>query len=219
MAIIQPGGSGGSGVVLPVSIANGGTGKTTAAAAFNALSPLTTAGDLIYENATPAAARLALGTSGQVVGVGSSIPAWLYPPGYELNYTQITSNANITDTSESTATALISPGAITFDGTPVMVEFFTSLLSVPTAAAGNESIVTLFEGSTQITRLAYARDTLTANANQQTVLAHYRFTPSSGSHTYKICGFVSSTTGTPTITASSGGTGGNPPAFVRFTKV
>jgi len=41
-----------------VAIANGGTGQTTAASAFNALDPMTTTGDLIYESAANTAARL-----------------------------------------------------------------------------------------------------------------------------------------------------------------
>lgn len=45
-----------TGVVLP---ANGGTGQTTAAAAFNALSPMNTTGDTEYESAPNTAARLA----------------------------------------------------------------------------------------------------------------------------------------------------------------
>jgi hypothetical protein len=181
--------------------------------------PMTTEGDIIIENATPAPARLALGAAGTVLGQASSLPAWVYPPGFEINYTQITSSASITDTSEATATALISPGAITFDGGIVLVEFFTVLLACPTAAATNTSTVTLFEGSTQITRLATAKGIVTGAVNTPTVLAHYRFTPSSGSHTYKVCGFATSTTGTPAITAGAGGTGANPPAYVRFTKV
>jgi hypothetical protein len=59
-----------------IAIAHGGTGQTTAIAAFDALSPMTTAGDLIYENATPTAARLAIGTAGQVLTVVSGLPAW-----------------------------------------------------------------------------------------------------------------------------------------------
>jgi hypothetical protein len=60
-----------------VAIANGGTGQTTANAAFNALSPMTTAGDMIYENATPTATRLPIGTSGQYLNVsGAGIPQW-----------------------------------------------------------------------------------------------------------------------------------------------
>ncbi len=39
---------------------------------------MTTAGDMLIENATPAAARLAAGTAGQVLGVAGSplLPAW-----------------------------------------------------------------------------------------------------------------------------------------------
>jgi hypothetical protein len=62
-----------------IAIAHGGTGQTTAASAFVALSPLTTAGDIIYENATPAPARLAIGSTGQVLTVVSGLPAWVNP--------------------------------------------------------------------------------------------------------------------------------------------
>lgn len=59
-----------------VTVAQGGTGQTTAAAAFNALNPMTTVGDIIYEGTGPAAARLGIGTEGQVLSVASGIPAW-----------------------------------------------------------------------------------------------------------------------------------------------
>ena len=59
-----------------IAIAHGGTGQTTANAAFNALSPMTTAGDIIYENATPIAARLGIGSTGQVLTVIAGLPAW-----------------------------------------------------------------------------------------------------------------------------------------------
>lgn len=62
---------------LPVS--NGGTGQTSAASAFAALSPLTTAGDLLYENATPTDARLPIGTTGQLLTVVAGLPAWSSP--------------------------------------------------------------------------------------------------------------------------------------------
>ncbi len=60
----------------PLPISEGGTGQTTAAAAFAALSPLTTAGDIIYENNTPAPANLPIGTTGQVLTVVAGLPAW-----------------------------------------------------------------------------------------------------------------------------------------------
>src|ERR1700677_1313759 len=68
-----------SGVTATVgvnSIAGGGTGQTTAAAAFNALSPMTTTGDMIYETSASTAARLSVGTNGQVLTVAAGIPTW-----------------------------------------------------------------------------------------------------------------------------------------------
>lgn len=60
----------------PISIANGGTGQATANAGFNALSPMTTEGDIIYGAASGAATRLAKGTNGQVLSLVAGIPAW-----------------------------------------------------------------------------------------------------------------------------------------------
>ena len=63
-----------------VAIANGGTGSTTAAAAFNALNPMTTTGDILYEASPTVAARLAIGSTGQILTVSGGIPAWSAPP-------------------------------------------------------------------------------------------------------------------------------------------
>ena len=59
-----------------LAIANGGTGQTTATTAFDALSPMTTVGDIIYEDTGPTATRLPIGTSGQVLTVSGGIPSW-----------------------------------------------------------------------------------------------------------------------------------------------
>lgn len=62
-------------------IANGGTGQTTKAAAFDALSPMTTGGDLIYGGASGTGTRLANGTSGQVLTSNgtTTAPSWQTP--------------------------------------------------------------------------------------------------------------------------------------------
>jgi hypothetical protein len=59
-----------------VAIANGGTGQTTANAAYNALSPMTTTGDITYEATGGIATRLPIGTAGQVLTVASGLPSW-----------------------------------------------------------------------------------------------------------------------------------------------
>ena len=54
-----------------LGITNGGTGQTTQAAAFDALDPLTTKGDILVNNGTNAT-RLPIGTDGQVLVANSS---------------------------------------------------------------------------------------------------------------------------------------------------
>ena len=63
-----------SGTALP--ILNGGTGQTTASAAFNALSPITTTGDLIVGNGVNSATRLAIGGNGTVLQSNGTTASW-----------------------------------------------------------------------------------------------------------------------------------------------
>lgn len=67
----------------PVAIANGGTGQITAPAAYNALSPMTTLGDIEYESGANTAARLAGNTAATKLfltqtgtGSASAAPVW-----------------------------------------------------------------------------------------------------------------------------------------------
>ncbi|MEI6264651.1 MAG: tail fiber domain-containing protein [Sphingobacteriia bacterium] len=59
-----------------VTIAQGGTGASTKTAAFDALSPMTTSGDIIYGAATGTGTRLAAGTNGQILTLAGGIPSW-----------------------------------------------------------------------------------------------------------------------------------------------
>jgi hypothetical protein len=72
-----------------LAIANGGTGQTTANAGYNALSPMTTTGDLTYEAAGGIATRLPIGTAGQVLTVSSGLPAWAAASGGSSNITAL----------------------------------------------------------------------------------------------------------------------------------
>ena len=70
-----------SNVTGTVAIANGGTGQTTQTAAFDALSPATTKGDLIVDNGTNNI-RLAVGTNAHVLTADSTVAAgvkWAAP--------------------------------------------------------------------------------------------------------------------------------------------
>lgn len=80
-----------SGTALP--IANGGTGGTTASAAFNALSPVTTTGDLILGNGTNSATRLAIGANNYVLTSNGTTATWAAATG---GVTQIVAGTNVT---------------------------------------------------------------------------------------------------------------------------
>ena len=62
-------------------IAAGGTSATTANAAFNALSPITTTGDLILGNGTNSATRLGIGASTYVLTSNGTTASWAAPSG------------------------------------------------------------------------------------------------------------------------------------------
>jgi hypothetical protein len=64
---------GGTGQVLTVQ-ADGSVAWQNSAAGF--ANPMTTAGDMLFENAVPAPARLAIGSSGQVLTVVGGLPSW-----------------------------------------------------------------------------------------------------------------------------------------------
>lgn len=78
-------------------IANGGTGQTTASAAFNALSPITTTGDLIIGNGTNSATRLGIGSNSTVLTSNGTTATWAAIPAGGLTYVVKTSNYTTQD--------------------------------------------------------------------------------------------------------------------------
>lgn len=97
----------------PLPIANGGTGQTTASAAFNALSPITTAGDLIIGNGSNSATRLGIGSNGTVLQSNGTTASWV----------SFTSGASLSNDT-STASNLFPLFASATSGTPSTI--FTS---------------------------------------------------------------------------------------------
>jgi hypothetical protein len=109
-----------------VAIANGGTGQSTASAGFNALSPITTTGDLIIGNGTNSATRLAIGANGYLLGSDGTTASWVPAPA-----SGVTSfSAGTTGLTPSSATS----GAVTLAGTLAIANGGTN--STATATAG-----------------------------------------------------------------------------------
>ena len=86
-----------------VAVADGGTGAGTATAGFDALSPMTTAGDIMYGGSSGTGTRLAASTDGHVLtatGAGSA-PAWEESAGKILQVVTDTGPTNFSSTSTS----------------------------------------------------------------------------------------------------------------------
>lgn len=76
-----------------LAVSSGGTGQTTASAAFNALSPITTVGDLILGSGTNTATRLAIGANGTVLSSNGTTATWVAGGGGITSGTAVTSTS------------------------------------------------------------------------------------------------------------------------------
>ena len=108
-----------------VAIANGGTGQITASAGFNALSPITTTGDLILGNGANSATRLGIGANGYLLTSNGTTATWTPAPS-----TGVTTFAGGT-TGLTPASA--SSGAITLAGTLAIANGGTGQTTANTA--------------------------------------------------------------------------------------
>ena len=148
-----------TGVTGTLPIGNGGTGQTTASAAFNALSPVTTTGDLIIGNGTNSATRLAIGANGYVLTSNGTTATWAASTGGVTSF-----SAGTTGLTPNTATT----GAITLSGTLAVANGGTGVTASTGAnsvalrdANANLTVNSLFEGFTNVAA-AGTTTTLTA---------------------------------------------------------
>ena len=108
-----------------VAITNGGTGQSTASAAFNALSPITTTGDLIIGDGANSATRLPIGANGYLLTSNGTTATWVAAPA-----SGVTSfSAGTTGLTPSTGTT----GAVTLAGTLAIANGGTNSTATPTA--------------------------------------------------------------------------------------
>ena len=144
--------------------------------------------------------------SGLLVMASTSV-GYFYPSvaSSQLGYGERTSDTTFTATSSATATDLgISTGAVTYDGSAVVLQFFA-----PAVERGTNSVrFALYDGSTEV----IGRLCQTDAAGAQSISGFYRFTPSAASHTYQIRGWVDA--GTGSVFAGTA----RPPAFIRVTR-
>ena len=113
-----------AGLSATLAVASGGTGQTSASAAFNALSPVTTTGDLIIGNGTNSATRLAIGANTYVLTSDGTTASWQAASGGVTTF-----SGGTTGLTPATATA----GAITLAGTLAIANGGTNSTAAATA--------------------------------------------------------------------------------------
>lgn len=134
-----------------VPLNKGGTGQTTKAPAFDALSPMTTLGDIIYGGASGTGTRLGIGGSpdGYLLTLSSGLPSWQAASAGLIPITAVkTANYNVDvldqlvrcDSSSGTFTVSLF-AASTHSGKIIQIKKIdSSFTAVTIAASGAETI-------------------------------------------------------------------------------
>jgi hypothetical protein len=151
-----------------LSLANGGTGQTTASAAFNALSPITSTGDLILGNGSNSATRLAIGSNGYVLTSNGTTASWAAASGVSLSANNTwtgtqtfngTSSVFAVVLANAAETATVSATAAT--GTINFYVNSQSVLYYTTAASANWTLNVAFSSGTSLNTAMAVGQTVT----------------------------------------------------------
>lgn len=114
-----------------VPLNKGGTGQTTKAPAFDALSPMTTSGDIIYGGASGTGTRLAKGSDGNILTLVAGLPAWSPVVTWTGYHDEVVSNWNFTTTA-----SFADPTSNSANGNDVVVVEDNGLGTVTSYASG-----------------------------------------------------------------------------------
>jgi hypothetical protein len=130
-----------------------------------------------------------------------------------LDYTEFTAPVTINSTNPAVPVTVVTAGAVAGDGsTLTCVQFYAPAVA---SASGGQVILQLFDGSTDLGRLAQVGASIGSGSPRFEVLTRRYLTPSSGSHTYSVRGYE--TGGNGTVSAGAGGTDTFMPGYIRVT--
>lgn len=131
-----------------VTISQGGTGQTTASAAFNALSPITTTGDLIIGNGSNSATRLAIGAADTFLKSDGTTASWgALTGGTTITNTAFTATSGQTSFSVNYTVGLIEVfrnGVCLVPGTDYTASNGTTVVLATGATTGDSILVVAF---------------------------------------------------------------------------
>ena len=203
-----------------IAIAKGGTGQTTKAAAFDALSPMSASGDIIYGGVSGTGTRLPKGSDTQILTLVSGLPAWA-APATAGTVTSVSGTANrITSTGGTTpvidiSASYVGQSSITTLGTVSTGTWAGTTIALNHGGTGLTSISAL---SIWAANVANTLGEVTPSAGQSIrvnagATAWEAFTPATGTVTAitiaSANGFAGSSSGgaTPALTISTSITG------------
>ena len=139
------------------------------------------------------------GPQGPAGATGPTGPAG---PSGEIGYVEITTTVTLL-TSPAIGTAFIGAGALSYDGSPIVIELSGPAVALP-AAAGSQVQLFLHDGATELGLIAQFVNPA-ASVWYTPLFIRCRLTPTAGSHNYQIWGVAVSPGGQ--IVAGPGGTG------------
>jgi hypothetical protein len=212
------------GISLPMAIASGGTGTTTAAGARSNFStpfagssasvagaPTTgtyVRGDTWMDTNNVLWACTAAGTPGTWRSMNQ---------GEELAYDQITVNVGITTTSAAGSNLVVGGTTRTYDGNPVIIEFFSDCVQAPSSVS-LAAFIQLLDGSTDLGIIGEVYNGTATTGMAASVFARRRITPTPGTHNYRIGGYMSGGANAIVFAGPGTGTGLHMPAYLRVTR-
>lgn len=130
----------------------------------------------------------------------------------ELAYAEKTSNTNITATSEAAADTIVTAGAVACDGAMILIiEFGTNAWAQDSTTPVNRLV--LFDNGASIGTLFQGVSPSTSSGKPGFTVRR-RLTPSAGSHTYSVRGWVSSSS-TMIVAGDVFSSGRDSPAYIR----
>lgn len=152
------------------------------------------------------------GLAGQFIG--GTTPAYLYPPGTQLDYVQSVAIQTSVITVQANATVVLTTNSITYDGTPIKIEVYTPALQV--SAAGSV-LLDIWDGSTDVLRNGINSFPAGGGTSGFSCFTSNPFTPSAGAHVFTCRLWV--TAGTGTFAAGAGTAAGIAQSWMRTVKV